>query len=570
MGPRSSFRRPIGYLLAADLFLGLAHIALLPAWEGFDERAHYSYLQQLVDTWTLPRWGQARISKAVEDYARTAPLPYTSVAPFDANGGLTYRALLLESSREAVSRAYALVHEPPSTPRRYQPGVGWNWEVQHPPLYYLILAPVYLATRQLSWAEHLFALRLTSYFMAWLALAIGVYACATTSRAFGGSRASQEAATLGIALWPVLMPAWFPDMARLGNDSLSALILAGVWLISVRALGSELSMGDTLALGAALGAGCLTKAFFLPVSIGVLGFWSFRARGLPQRRALELHLLKIALVLLVATGIAGWWYVGNWHQSSAALGLHTSFTQALLTKFTVAQWVRGHAAFLTTIAWCGTWSLARPPYVYLAPLAGMVLVVAGAYAAALRRFPVGSVVWLPAWLVTPLTLGLSYEILVRLAWNGEGRGTNGYYLHFLNTALGAAVGLGLGTKWPQGAFRRVVVGLTVYTVLFEVAVSWAQVMLFSGWLFKAGSNPFYQVPGPLPGFLGLPDVLSRLAILAYPLLGMTAWVIGGMLLLGGLLSAWRASVSFAHAEAWRGPVDQHDVSDVGIVSTPAR
>src|SRR5437870_10873001 len=101
MRPRSPFRRPIGYLLAAHLFLGLAHIAMLPAWEGFDETAHYSYLQQLVDTRALPRWGQARMSKAVEDYAGTAPLPYTSVAPFDANRGLTYRALLLESSTDA-------------------------------------------------------------------------------------------------------------------------------------------------------------------------------------------------------------------------------------------------------------------------------------------------------------------------------------------------------------------------------------------------------------------------------------------------------------------------------------
>jgi hypothetical protein len=490
------------------------------------------------------------MSKAVEEYAVTAPLPYSSVAPFEANGGLTYRAFFLDSSPEAVSRATALVHERPGAPRRYVPGTKGNLEAQHPPLYYLALAPVYLATRRLSWGAHLFSLRFTSYLMAWVALILGVYACATTdSSAFGGSRASQKAAILGIGLWPVLMPSWFPDMARLGNDSLSALILAGVWLVSVRAVSHELSIGHALTLGALLGAGCLTKAFFVPVTIGVLGFWSFGARELTRTRALAPHLLRVTLVLLAVTSIAAWWYVGHWRPSGVALGLHAGFTQALLDKFSVAEWVRGHAAFVTTIAWCGTWSLARPPYVFLAPLAGTVLVVAGAYAAALRRFPARTVVWLPAWLVVPLTLGLSYEVLVRLAWNGEGRGTNGYYLHFLAPALGTAVGVGLGAQWPRSTVRRVVAGLTVYAVLFEVAVSWAQVMLFSGWLFKSGSNRFYQIPGPLPAFLGLPDALTRLAVLAYPIVGATAWVVGGVLLLGGLLSAWRASVSFAHPGA---------------------
>lgn len=543
---RPPFRHPVWYLLAGHFLLGLAHVAMLPPWEGFDETAHYSYLQQLADTRTLPRWGD-RMSKAVEEYAFAAPLPYTSVAPFEANGGLTYRALFLTSSPEAVSRATALVHRRPSAPWRYVPGTKWNWEAHHPPLYYLALAPVYLATRQLSWGVHLFSLRFTSYLMAWVALILGVYAAATAdASAFAGSRSSQEAAILGIGLWPVLMPSWFPDMARLGNDSLSALILAGVWLVSVRAVSRGLSIGHVMALGALLGAGCLTKAFFLPVTVGMLGFWSFGMREPTGARVLASRPFQMTVLLLAVTSIAGWWYAGHWRPTGVAVGLHQAFARALLDKFSVAQWLRGHAALLTSIAWCGTWSLARPAYLFLAPLAGMVLLVGGAYASALRRFPARSVVWLPAWLVAPLTLGLSYEVLVRLAWNGEGRGVNGYYLHFLAPALGTAVGVGLGTQWSRGAFRRVVAGLTVYALLFEVAVSWAQVMLFSGWLFKSGSSPFYQSPDPLPFFLGLPDALARLAVLAYPLVGATAWIAGGALVLGGLLAAWRASASFAH------------------------
>src|SRR5262245_50994510 len=42
-------------LLLAALLIGLAHVAGLPPFEGFDETAHYSYIEQIAKTGTLPR-----------------------------------------------------------------------------------------------------------------------------------------------------------------------------------------------------------------------------------------------------------------------------------------------------------------------------------------------------------------------------------------------------------------------------------------------------------------------------------------------------------------------------------
>ncbi|PYM60955.1 MAG: hypothetical protein DMD79_14360 [Candidatus Rokuibacteriota bacterium] len=56
----------VSCLLAGHLLLGVAHVAILPPWEGFDETAHYSYLQQLADRGELPRLGTARMSTDVE------------------------------------------------------------------------------------------------------------------------------------------------------------------------------------------------------------------------------------------------------------------------------------------------------------------------------------------------------------------------------------------------------------------------------------------------------------------------------------------------------------------------
>jgi hypothetical protein len=52
-------------------------------------------------------------------------------------------------------------------------------------------------------------------------------------------------------------------------------------------------------------------------------------------------------------------------------------------------------------------------------------------------------------------------------------------------------------------------------------------MLFSGWLFKAGTTNIYRLAETWPLFLGLLDALARLRTLAYPGLGVSAWLLGG-------------------------------------------
>src|SRR5262249_61818583 len=112
---------------------------------------------------------------------------------------------------------------------------------------------------------------------------------------------------------------------------------------------------------------------------------------------------RLVVGVLVAAGIAGWWYVGNWQRYHVILGpaqmieVHRTggLVQGVVEKFSVAAWLRGHAAFVTTLGWSCTWSLARPPYPYLRPLARILLLVASAYAAALRRVNAGALAWLP-------------------------------------------------------------------------------------------------------------------------------------------------------------------------------
>jgi hypothetical protein len=532
-------------LLAGHLFVGLAHLAVLPPWEGFDEIAHYSSIQQLADRREIPRLYQARVSTDVERYSRLAPFPYS----LEGLGGITYENFFARSGEE-LARANEFIHGRPDEPRRYAPGGQFNWEAQHPPLYYLALVPVYAATRQMSWAMQLLTLRVASYALAWTALLLGVCAClrAVPSTA-SGTDAKWEWAAIGIGLWPLLLPSWFADMARIGNDSMCALLLAGVWWLTIHAGDGAPSLGRALALGALLGAGCLTKVFFVPVTLACLGFWSVRAWALGRPRGLASNISRMAALLLVAGIVGGWWYFWNWREHGvpfadlewSELRRSGGLLSGLARNASLLRLLKAPADLGVTLVWPGTWSLVGAPLVSLAPVGLTVMLAGGAYWAALRRLRASAVAWLPAWLVGLMLLGLGWQTLVRMAVSGKGQPA--HYLHVLAPALGAAVGMGLGTGWRSGAFRKVFAGGLAYVLCFGAGIFWAQIMLFSGLVVWYGADHIraYSARAVFHGLFEVPEALARLTMLAYPRAGVAAWLVGNAFVLAGLGLAWKTA-----------------------------
>jgi hypothetical protein len=179
--------------------------------------------------------------------------------------------------------------------------------------------------------------------------------------------------------------------------------------------------------------------------------------------------------------------------------------------------------------------------VSLAPIGLAVILAGGAYLVALGRVRLSAVAWLPAWLTGLMVVGLAWQTLVRIALLGKG--WPAYYLNFLAPALGAAFGMGLGTGWRSGAFRKVFTGGVAYALLFGAGIFWAQIMLFSGLVVWYGAGTFraYSATALFHGLFALPEAVARLTVLAYPWAGVTAWLVGNALVLFGLGLAWRAS-----------------------------
>ena len=497
-------------LLAAVALVGLAHAALLPPWEGFDETAHWSYIQQLADTGRPPRYGVDGLSADIDRYP--GPMTYSGAAPFDRTGRPTFRSYAQDGA--------PLIFGGPS---RYASDSAPNWQAQHPPLYYAVLAPLYRLAQGRGWIDHLLVLRLASYMLAFAGFAVGVLAIWRRGAQFGAWAAAI------VAAWPFLFPQFFPEFARLGNDSLCLLFAGLGWACLLELLAGEAGWGAAAALGVVLGLALLTKAFFLPIgaSAGALLLARWWIGG---RRPAWLGQAVLAGALALAIG--GWWYVEKKLETGSLTGSdefirlgRAGGSSALVQGFSAGEFTRGLAVIAATFLWAGTWSLARLSELWLAIPAALLLVCGVDYARGLGRG--GLVAWAPLALAAPLAAGLVYHVFVWMA--GTSAVTPGWYFHILAGPLGLAVALGWRRPRLLGALAG---GTAVYT-----AFAWAyQLSMFSGCAAKLGSDKHYNFAGRAC-FIDL----HALARLTHPGLGFASLGLG---VASGLAAAALALYAF--------------------------
>jgi hypothetical protein len=497
--PRGAdLRGPTGLLLLAVALLGIAHVAFLPPFEGYDENAHWSYVQQIADQARLPPADESWLGGDMDDYA--GPRPFERSTPEKPSGA---------AFRHYFAGPHGDLGRP--VPRRYRPTEHPNWEPrQQPPLYYLLLTPFYRIARDWSWPDHFLLLRLASWAVAFAGFAIG---CRATQRCLAGWGVP-KAALLAVPAWPILFPEFFPEMARLGNDSL-ALFFAGIaWQLTV-GLAAGPRIGGAILLGAALGLGLLTKSFFLPVSMGLGLFFLYAA----VRRREPRHLRDIVIALVIAGLIGGYWYLQNYRTYGSVFGM-TEFAAAarygglfggllrLPPSLLAGELAHGLALMVATFVWGGTWTLAHLPAFLMAPVVALALLPLLLWLVGFFRWPlIGQA---PLFLAAPLLAGLVSHQLLSIATGGYVADTPGWYLHILAGPLSLA--LALGWRW-----RRLLGPLALYAVLFH-ALCWAgQLSLFSGCAYKPGPGQALALD---PGSCLI--VPGHLAEIGTPALGFAA------------------------------------------------
>jgi hypothetical protein len=501
--------RLVFILIVAVLVTGTGWLALLPPWEGFDETAHFSSIQQIADTGTLPRLGNSYLSRDVVGYADHLPTKYLSEPPFDEYRGITYQRFHAAPITDAAK--LVLGH-----PRQFVPSDEANWQSQHPPLYYAIMAPAYLVSAGWSWPAQLLLMRTISWLIAMAGFALGL---AGIYRYWCGRERADACAIA--AAWPFLVPMFFPEMARLGNDSLCLLLAGAIWFLLMRLAAKGAQRRDGVLLGLLLGLGLLTKAFFLPITAGVLAYLAVRR---------DFGIAGIALVL--AALIGGPWYVYNYLDYGIATGAYEEFVVAdqgglragLAAQFSFGALAHGLAGIVATVSRPVTWSLAKLPEFLLVPLVALLLLPLGAYAFGLLRTRQTDIVWAPVLIVGAVVAGLVHHVLVRIALTGIGTGTPGWYLHLLVGPLGFAYAVGVLRLVHQRFARRILPPLTIYTLGYFAVVSWIQLLMYSGCIGKG--QKYYAWPTDLSCTVDMPDLYRHLSLTTEPQIGLAFLVVG--------------------------------------------
>lgn len=254
----------VGALLALH---GALFALLVPPWDLNDEEQHFDYVRILAEQHRLPRLGRDLIAPEILDSAR------------------------------ATDR-WRRFHLPPQDPGGPADiGLeGLSYEAYHPPLYYALLVPAYLATGG-SILDRLLAIRLETV---GLAVVSGLLGLALLRRLFPGRPLVSTAAAVLLTLAPERALA----TSRVSNDivpdlavTLALLVLAAWWAKPVnirRAVTCGLLVG--LAALGKLSAGVIA----LPLVLGIVAL-----PGRLLRR--ETWLRGIMPFALVVALTSGWW-----------------------------------------------------------------------------------------------------------------------------------------------------------------------------------------------------------------------------------------------------------------------
>jgi hypothetical protein len=504
----------IAYLLTLFL-VGIGYLAILPVFEGFDENAHFSSLREIADSKQIPVYGKSSIDKEVVDYR--GPNAWSSLdPPFDK--GLVYSKFFSEPMLvDDYLQEYRQPHRRPA----YAASQVMNWEAQHPPLYYLLLAPLEKLTDRTAFVTQILILRMASHLLALLGV---FFALLSVTRS---KEVDAKTVLVGFALYPIILPMFFPEFTRIGSDSL-CLLLAGLLALLL----SEWNLAKdnrklAVAIGVTLGLGLVTKAFFIPIAMALTIFLVLSSlKG--ARREWQGPVLILALALFIGGG----WYVYKFISYGDPIGSNDTLQLArqgglianLEQHFSLYAFARGLLVTIVTWSWAGTWSLTRLPNLLQVPLLALTVWVAAAYLVQLKRRPLADPAWLPVWLLGIFGCGFLYHILISVAINGNGN-TPGWYLHILMPWVAPAIAMGVHAIWQHRSARPALVGSLLYAVLFQAAALWAQFSLFTGCAIK-DDDKYYAFSGHY-FCLDQADLLTaRLAVLGWPMLAVAGFGAG--------------------------------------------
>ena len=299
-------RRFLILLLAMFLAKGIVIAFVHPPFTGHDEVAHYAYLRYVAEERRLPvipdliEWRERRAvnSDSAQDQIPPELWPYCSYATRDWDPGC-------DSERFRTNPVYAMSLGGELFP------TGWIYTANHPPLYYLVMTPVYWLSSGQSIEGQLYVLRLAAIPFGLLTV---LFAYLTVRTLFPRDRFL----ALTVPAFVAFQPQIAYEAAMLNNDILAICFTSALILLLALGLKRGFPLRVCLGIGFCFGLAMLAKNT-AAVSAPVIAFAMICGLGLRQWRA---WLPKGLLTALVAALLVWPWfaYMDRTYGDFTALG----------------------------------------------------------------------------------------------------------------------------------------------------------------------------------------------------------------------------------------------------------
>lgn len=477
---------------------GLFYCSFQPLWEGFDEWAHFAYIERLATSGQLLVDRNEPIPSEVNSSLQLAPVPW--VLRGLPEPALTQDAWWRLPVEERLERQRELKTGIRNWPGRKDLANLPIYEALQPPLYYWLLSIPYRFAARTSLTGRVFLLRYFSLFIASFSIPL-VFLIAR--RVAGNPLVAAGAAAL-VAVMPELMV----DVCRVGNDCLAIVLYSWLTLLCLDFVQDVMPRRTGLWIGIVLGLGLITKAYFLTAvpALIVLYAWQFQ-----RTKARHAVLHQAVLTFGSAALIGGWWYLHNRVATGTWSGLiesvilvHATPRQYLAGIFQV-PWGQAIDSILASHIWYGGWSsLILRSWMYHAMFAVTALAVAGIALVLWRAKPVPRASLYPLLsLYGFFWIGQLYNVV--LLFLSKGAATSmGWYMYCVVAAEATLLAVGLRALTP--ALILCVAAVDLYSVNF-VSLPYYAGLTAHG---QNGSVAAFHL-GQLQQ-TGLPEIFSRLDV----------------------------------------------------------
>lgn len=413
---------------------------MLPLWEGFDEPAHYSYIQSLSANHRLPVVNRTAFSREVRESLRLVPVSWLlrNALP----DSISFEEWFRLSAEERRARLTAVAGLSPALQR--EPSDLLNYEAQQAPLAYLVLAPLDAALR-VELRGRVLALRLV------VAVASAVTLLGAASLLLSALCVSGPFRLGALACIFECQMLW-ASIAHVGNDwlaiPLSTLFFALI-IMTVRDTKPKYILG----LAGVLAAGLLTKAYFLafvPVFAAAL-----IARFMQRRVSGRTALASAAILLLAAP-----WYMRNVILYGSLSGTQESIGGVGFSRASIAllhiNWITSTIELFRWALWTGNWSFVSFSRVTLD--IEMALIAAAFMLLLLRFREISAGAWWAMAACAGFFLGLIYQTCVTwVATNGRSQHAEPWYVQCVLPCILAMAFRGLEGSGTMG--RMIAAGL---------------------------------------------------------------------------------------------------------------